>query len=93
MNVPSVPTFLSHISYTYDNAENRKSRTDKRLNTTLNYTYDNIYQLLTAGHPPGTDGTFSSYDVDPQGLKPRVFGGPSGTTEVVPSRLTAMRYV
>ena len=27
---------------------NRKTRTDKRLGTTLTYAYDNIYQLLTA---------------------------------------------
>jgi RHS repeat-associated protein len=41
-------TTLDGATYTYDNAENRKTRTDKRLNTTLNYTYDNIYQLLLA---------------------------------------------
>ena len=41
-------TTLDGATYTYDAAENRKSRTDKRLNTTLNYTYDNIYQLLLA---------------------------------------------
>ena len=47
-------TTLDGATYIYDAAENRKSRTDKRLNTTLNYTYDNIYQLLTAkpGAPP-----------------------------------------
>jgi YD repeat-containing protein len=31
-----------------DLAGNRKTRTDKRLGTTLTYAYDNIYQLLTA---------------------------------------------
>jgi RHS repeat-associated protein len=41
-------TTLDGATYTYDPAENRKTRTDKRLNTTLNYTYDNIYQLLFA---------------------------------------------
>jgi hypothetical protein len=34
-----------------DLAGNRKTRTDKRLGTTLTYAYDNIYQLLTAGCP------------------------------------------
>src|SRR5262249_8481765 len=42
------PTTLDGATYTYEPAENRKTRTDKRLNTTLTYTYDNIYQLLFA---------------------------------------------
>jgi RHS repeat-associated protein len=41
-------TTLDGASYTYDLAGNRKTRTDKRLGTTLTYAYDNIYQLLTA---------------------------------------------
>jgi RHS repeat-associated protein len=41
-------TTLDGASYTYDNAENRKTRTDNRLNTTLTYGFDNIYQLQTA---------------------------------------------
>jgi RHS repeat-associated protein len=41
-------TTIDGASYTYDNAENRKTRTDKRLNTTLTYGYDNIYQLQSA---------------------------------------------
>jgi RHS repeat-associated protein len=41
-------TTLDGESYTYDLAGNRKTRTDKRLGTTLTYAYDNIYQLLTA---------------------------------------------
>ena len=41
-------TTLDGASYTYDNAENRKTRTDKRTSTTLTYGYDNIYQLQTA---------------------------------------------
>ena len=41
-------TTLDGATYTYDNAGNRKTRVDKRTNTTLTYGYDNIYQLLTA---------------------------------------------
>jgi len=41
-------TTLDGASYTYHLAGNRKTRTDKRLGTTLTYAYDNIYQLLTA---------------------------------------------
>jgi YD repeat-containing protein len=41
-------TVLDAATYTYDPAENRKTRADKRLNTTLTYTYDNIYELLLA---------------------------------------------
>ena len=40
-------TTLDGATYTYDNAENRQTRTDKRLNTTLTYGYDNIYQPRT----------------------------------------------
>jgi len=41
-------TTLDGATYTYDNAGNRKTRTDKRTNVTLTYGYDNIYQLQTA---------------------------------------------
>ena len=57
-------TVLDGASYTYDNAENRKTRTDKRTNTTLTYTFDNIYQLKTAKQ--GTT-TKESYTYDPVG--------------------------
>ena|SRR5450631_1365251 len=48
-------TTLDGATYTYDNAGNRKTRTDKRLNTTLTYggacperiRGNNIYQLLS----------------------------------------------
>jgi YD repeat-containing protein len=36
-------TTLDGASYTYDNAENRKTRTDKRLNTTLTYDQRELY--------------------------------------------------
>jgi RHS repeat-associated protein len=57
-------TRLDGASYTYDLAGNRKTRTDKRLGTTLTYAYDNIYQLLTAKQ--GTT-TKESYTYDPVG--------------------------
>ena len=56
-------TTLDGASYTYDNAENRKTRTDKRLNTTLTYTYDNIYQLQTAKQGSTTMETYTYDDV------------------------------
>ena len=55
-------TVLDGATYTYDNAENRKSRTDKRLNTTLNYTFDNIYQLQLAKQGNVTKESYS-YDL------------------------------
>jgi len=55
-------TTLDGATYTYDNAFNRKTRTDKRLNTTLTYTYDNIYQLQTAKQGSTTKETYT-YDL------------------------------
>jgi RHS repeat-associated protein len=55
-------TTLDGASYTYDNAENRKTRTDKRLNITLTYTYDKIYQLQSAKQGATTKETYT-YDV------------------------------
>ncbi len=54
-------TTLDGATYTYDNAGNRKTRTDARLNTTLTYTYDNIYQLQSAKQKTTTKETYS-YD-------------------------------
>lgn len=54
-------TTLDGATYTYDNAGNRKTRTDKRLNTTLTYTYDNIYQLQLAKQGSTTKETYT-YD-------------------------------
>jgi RHS repeat-associated protein len=53
---------LDGATYTYDPAENRKTRTDKRLNTTLTYGYDNIYQLLTAKQGSTTKESYT-YDL------------------------------
>ena len=39
-------TTIDGASYTYDNAENRKTRTDKRLNTTLTYGYDSFRSFV-----------------------------------------------
>jgi RHS repeat-associated protein len=41
-------TTLDGATYTYDNAGNRLTRTDQQTGAQLSYTYDNIYQLLTA---------------------------------------------
>ncbi len=58
-------TTLDGAAYTYDNAGNRLTRTDKRTNVTLSYTsYDNIYQLQTVKQ--GTT-TVESYTYDPVG--------------------------
>ena len=54
-------TTIDGASYTYDDAENRKTRTDKRLNTTLTFGYDNIYQLLSAKQGTTTKETYT-YD-------------------------------
>jgi RHS repeat-associated protein len=45
-----------------DLAGNRKTRTDKRLGTTLTYAYDNIYQLLTAKQGNTTKESYT-YDL------------------------------
>jgi YD repeat-containing protein len=55
-------TTLDGATYTYDPAGNRKTRTDKRLNTTLTYGYDNIYQLLSAKQGSATKETYT-YDL------------------------------
>ena len=55
-------TTLDGASYTYDLAGNRKTRTDKRLGTTLTYAYDNIYQLLTAKQGTTTKESYT-YDL------------------------------
>jgi len=53
---------LDGATYTYDNAGNRKTRTDKRTNVTLTYGYDNIYQLLSAKQGSATKETYT-YDL------------------------------
>jgi len=45
------PLSTAQLVYTYDKADNRKTPTDQRLNTTLTYTYDNIHQIQTGAHP------------------------------------------
>lgn len=55
-------TTLDGATYTYDNAGNRLTRTDKRLNTTLTYGYDNIDQLLSAKQGSTTKETYT-YDL------------------------------
>ena len=55
-------TTIDGASYTYDKAENRKTRTDKRLNSTLTYAYDNIYQLQTAKQGSTTKESYT-YDI------------------------------
>ncbi len=55
-------TVLDGAAYTYDNAGNRKTRTDKRTNVTLTYGYDNIYQLKTAKQGTTTKESYT-YDL------------------------------
>jgi RHS repeat-associated protein len=55
-------TTLDGATYVVDNDGNRTSRTDKRLDTTLTYTYDPIYQLLTAKQGSTTKETYT-YDL------------------------------
>ncbi len=55
-------TTLDGATYTYDKAGNRNTRTDKRLNTTLTYGYDNIYELLSAKQGSTTKETYT-YDL------------------------------
>jgi len=55
-------TVLDGASHTYDNAGNRKTRTDKRTNVTLTYGYDNIYQLKTAKQGTTTKESYT-YDL------------------------------
>jgi RHS repeat-associated protein len=57
-------TTLDGATYTYDPANNRKTRTDKRTNVALTYAYDNIYQLLSAKQGTTTKET---YTYDPVG--------------------------
>jgi RHS repeat-associated protein len=57
-------TTLDGASYTYDPANNRKTRTDNRTNVTLTYAYDNLYQLLSAKQGTTTKET---YTYDPVG--------------------------
>lgn len=71
-------TTLDGASYTYDNAENRKTRTDKRLNTTLTYGYDNIYQLQSAKQGSTTKESYT-YDIVGNRLTSQE-GAPPATT-------------
>ncbi len=58
----SAGTVLDGAAYTYDSAGNRLQRTDKRTGTVLKYTYDNIYQLLTAKQGATTKESYT-YDL------------------------------
>lgn len=55
-------TTVDGASYTYDNAGNRKTRTDLRTGTALTYGYDNIYQLLSAKQGTTTKESYT-YDL------------------------------
>jgi RHS repeat-associated protein len=55
-------TTLDGDTYSYDNAGNRLSKTDNRTGTVSNYTYDAIYQLLTAKQGTNTTETYT-YDL------------------------------
>lgn len=52
----------SRLPPSYDGAGNRKTRVDKRTNTTLTFGYDNIYQLLTAKQGSTTKESYT-YDL------------------------------
>jgi RHS repeat-associated protein len=70
-------TTLDGASYTVDNAGNRQSRTSLPGTTATNYTYDAIYQLLSAVQG-GT--TQESYTYDPVGNRLTSLGVSSYTT-------------
>ena len=55
-------TTLDGAAYTYDSAGNRLTRTDERLGTTLDYGYDNIYQLLNVSQGSTTTENYT-YDL------------------------------
>ena len=55
---------IDGASYTLDNGGNRTAKTDQRTAVTTNYSYDNIYELLSATQG-GT--TTESYTYDPVG--------------------------
>jgi RHS repeat-associated protein len=71
-------TTIDGASYTYDPAENRKTRTDKRLNTTLTYGYDNIYQLQTAKQGSTSKESYT-YDIVGNGLTSQIGSQPVTT--------------
>jgi RHS repeat-associated protein len=54
-------TVLDGATYTYDSAENRKSKTDKRTGVASNFTYDPIYELMTAKQGSATKESYT-YD-------------------------------
>src|SRR5271154_7409614 len=70
-------TTLDGASYSVDNAGNRTSRTPLPGTTATNYTYDAIYELLTAKQ--GTTTT-ESYTYDPVGNRLTSLGVSSYTT-------------
>jgi YD repeat-containing protein len=79
-------TTLDGATYTYDNAQNRKTRVDKRLNTTLTYTYDNIYQLKTAKQGSTTKESYT-YDavgnrLSSLGVSPYVYNPSNELTSI-----------
>jgi len=55
-------TTIDGAAYTYDGVGNPLTRTDKRLGTTLTYSYDNIYQLKTAKQGATTKESYT-YDL------------------------------
>jgi RHS repeat-associated protein len=55
-------TTLDGATYTYDPAGNRKTRTPKPTGSALTYTYDNIYELLTAKQGTTTKESYT-YDL------------------------------
>ncbi len=60
--IASTGAVIDGAAYTYDNAGNRKTRTDKRTGTNLTFTLDNIYQLTKAAQGTTTKETYS-YDL------------------------------
>ena len=70
-------TTLDGASYTVDNAGNRQSRTPLPSGTATNFTYDSIYELLTAAQGSTTT---ESYSYDPVGNRLTSLGVSSYTT-------------
>ncbi|MCS6862142.1 MAG: RHS repeat protein [Abditibacteriales bacterium] len=79
-------TVFHDVSYTYDLAQNRTSMTNNLTNTTTNYTYNDLNQMLTAG-----DVSFT-YDANGNTLSRTVGGQTTSYTWDYENKLTQMTY-
>jgi RHS repeat-associated protein len=77
---------IDGASYTLDSAGNRTAKTDQRVAVASNYTYDSIYQVLSAAQGSTTT---ESYTYDPVGNRTASLGVSSYTTNAS-NELTAI---